>query len=514
MHTIQGLSPRVLLVILDGFGMNPNEHKNAIKAAKKPNIDDIFAHFPLTTIQPGGEAVGLPKGVAGNSEVGHLNLGAGRPVRQDLVRINEAVANNTFKNLPRLQELIQKARSGTKRIHLMGLLSDGGVHAHINHLKEILKILNEYSDLRVYLHAFMDGRDTAKDKGIQYVKEILQCPGFVFASMQGRSIGMDRDRRWEKIQRAYKMMIGEGEKTNLKPEAYVLNEYKNGIFDEFITPALFVEDGAIQDGDAVFFFNYRPDRARQITLAMNEKNFKEFPVRVKPGYYLCMSPYVPDECPELPVLFDKEKIKGGLAEYLASMGKKQFKIAETEKYAHVTYFFNGGEEKPFEGEERCLVQSPREVATYDQKPEMSAHEVTDKLLAKLEDKSFSFYLVNYANADMVGHTGNFAAAVKAIEALDVCVGKLRQKCEEENITMIITADHGNADQMAYEDDGIHTSHSDSEVPFCVIHPKLKDASIMPNTESKIMALKDVAPTVLKILNLPKPKDFSGQPIFV
>ena len=513
MHSIQGISPRVLLVILDGFGHNPNENKNAIKAAKKPNIDSLFAHYPFTTIQPGGEAVGLPKGVAGNSEVGHINLGAGRPVRQDLVRINEAVTNNTLKDMPKMKELIEKARTGTKRIHLMGLLSDGGVHSHINHLKEILKILSQYPDLRIYLHAFMDGRDTAKDKGVGYVKEILQHPGFVFASMQGRSIGMDRDRRWEKIERAYKMMIGQGEKTNLKPEAYVLDEYKKGIFDEFITPALFAEDGAIQDGDALFFFNFRPDRARQITLAMNDKTFKEFPVPVKPGYYLCMSPYVPDECPELPILFDKEKVKGTLSQYLSTLGKKQFKIAETEKYAHVTYFFNGGEEVPFNGEERCLVNSPRDVKTYDEKPQMSAFEVTDKLVEALGNKAYSFYLVNFANADMVGHTGNFDAAVKAIEALDVCVGKLKEKCEAENITMILTADHGNADQMAYEDDGIHTSHSDAEVPFCVVHPKLKDVDIMPNNE-KVKALKDVAPTVLKILNLPRPADFTGESIFI
>lgn len=514
MHSIQGISPRVLLVILDGYGYSQNEHKNAIKAAKKPNIDDMFAHYPLTTIQPGGEAVGLPKGTAGNSEVGHINLGAGRPVRQDLVRINEAVTNNSLKDMPRLKELIEKSLAGTKRIHLMGLLSDGGVHAHINHLKELLKIISHYPELKIYLHAFMDGRDTAKDKGVQYIKEILQCPGFVFASMQGRSIGMDRDRRWEKIEHAYKMMTGKGEKTTLKPEAYVLEEYKKGIFDEFITPALFVDEGAIQTGDSVFFFNYRPDRARQITLAMNDKNFKEFPVPVKPGYFLCMTPYVPDECPDLPVLFDKEKVKGTLAEYLASLGKKQFKIAETEKYAHVTYFFNGGEEVPFKGEERCLVQSPRHVKTYDEQPEMSAFEVTDKLLAALDKKDFTFYLVNYANADMVGHTGNFNAAVKAVEALDVCMGKLRTKCEAENITMLITADHGNADQMAYDDEGIHTSHSDAEVPFCVVNPKLKDVDIMPNTESKIMALKDVAPTVLKILNLPKPKEITGHSIFI
>lgn len=514
MHSIQGISPRVLLVVLDGFGMNPSEHKNAIKAAKKPHIDEIFAHYPLTTIQPGGEAVGLPKGVAGNSEVGHINLGAGRPVRQDLVRINESIEKKTFKDMPKMKELIESAQKGTKRIHLMGLLSDGGVHAHINHLKEILKILSQYPELKIYLHAFMDGRDTAKDKGVQYIKEILECPGFVFASMQGRSIGMDRDRRFEKINHAYKMMTGSGEKTSLKPEPYVLEEYKKGLFDEFITPVLFTDDGAIQNGDAVFFFNYRPDRARQITLAMNDKSFKEFPVPVRPGYFLCMSPYVPEELPQLPILFDKEKVKGTLAEYISSLGKKQFKIAETEKYAHVTYFFNGGEEKPFEGEERCLVQSPRDVATYDLKPEMSAVEVTDKLVEALGRKEFTFYLVNYANADMVGHTGNFAAAVKAVEALDVCVERLKEKCLAENITMLITADHGNADQMAYDDEGVHTSHSDSEVPFCVVNSKLRDVDIMPNSELKVAALKDVAPTVLKILNIPKPKDFTGHSIFV
>src|SRR5690606_9881397 len=232
-----------------------------------------------------------------------------------------------------------------------------------------------------------------------------------------------------------------------------------GLFDEFITPVLFSDDGAIKNGDAVFFFNYRPDRARQISLAMNDPKFKEFDVPVHPGYFLCMSPYVPGELPELPIIFDKEKIKGTLSEYISSLGKKQFKIAETEKYAHVTYFFNGGEETPFPGEERCLVSSPRDVATYDMKPEMSAHEVTDKLLEALGRKEFSFYLVNYANADMVGHTGNFPAAIKAIETLDVCVERLKEKCLSENITMLITADHGNADQMAYDDEGIHTSHS-------------------------------------------------------
>jgi 2,3-bisphosphoglycerate-independent phosphoglycerate mutase len=514
METIQNLSPRVLLVVMDGFGMSPNEHMNAIKAAKTPNLDELFAHYPLTTIQPGGEAVGLPKGVAGNSEVGHLNLGAGRPVRQDLVRINECIEKNHLAEMEKLKELIQKAKHSTKRIHLMGLLSDGGVHAHINHLKEILKILRQESELQLFLHAFTDGRDTAKDKGIQYVKEILQCPGFIFASMGGRSIGMDRDRRWPKIEHHYKTMIGEGLSTTLKPQEYILEEYKKGLFDEFITPVLFSKEGTIRDGDCVFFFNYRPDRARQITLAMNDPKFREFPVPVRPGYFLCMTPYVQDELPGLPILFDKEKIQGTLAEYISKLGKKQFRIAETEKYAHVTYFFNGGEETPFPGEERCLVQSPREVATYDEKPEMSAFEVTDHLVKALGDKSFSFYLVNFANADMVGHTGNFEAAVKAVEAVDVCIGRLRTVCEEQNVTMILTADHGNADQMVYEEGGVHTSHSDSLVPFCVVHPKLRDQNIMVNTESKILALKDVAPTVLKILNIPKPRDFSGNSVFV
>jgi 2,3-bisphosphoglycerate-independent phosphoglycerate mutase len=332
--------------------------------------------------------------------------------------------------------------------------------------------------------------------------------------MQGRSIGMDRDRRWEKINHAYKTIIGQGDKTNLKPQDYIIEEYKKGIFDEFITPVLFSEDGAIKNGDSVFFYNYRPDRARQITLAMNDTKFKEFPIPVRPGNFLCMSPYVNEELPELPILFDKEKIQGTLAEYISKLGKKQFKIAETEKYAHVTYFFNGGEETPFPGEERCLVQSPKEVATYDLKPEMSAHDITDNLVKALEDKSFTFYLVNYANADMVGHTGNFEAAVQAIETVDYCIGRLRKTCEEQNVAMILTADHGNADQMVYEEGGFHTSHSDSDVPFCIVHPKLKDQNILVSKEGQILALKDVAPTVLKILNIPKPNDFSGNSIFV
>lgn len=511
---LEGLSDRLLLVIMDGFGINPNHKDNAIYSAKTPHLDSYFAQYPFTIIEPGGEAVGLPKGVAGNSEVGHLNLGAGRPVRQDLVRINEAIELDTLKDMPRLNELIHKTLAGTKRLHLMGLLSNGGVHAHINHLKEILKILSHYPDIKVYLHAFMDGRDTAKNLGVKFTQEILEMKNFKFASMQGRSIGMDRDRRWNKIEHAYKTMIGLGEITNLDPVSYIESEYKKDIWDEFITPVLFDKEAAIKDGDSIFFFNYRPDRARQITLAFNDKHFHEFPVPVKPGYFLCITPYVPDECPDLPVLFDKEKIQGTLAQYLSSLGKKQFKIAETEKYAHVTYFFNGGEETPFPGEDRVLVPSPKEVATYDQKPQMSADKVTSELLARLDDKSYTFYLVNYANADMVGHTGNFDAAVKAVETLDHCVSELYESCMKNNITMILCADHGNADQMKYEEGGVHTSHSTAEVPFCVIQSKLKNHKGIVNPDLSVRALKDVAPSVLYFLGIKQAPDFTGKPIFM
>jgi len=506
------LSNRLLLCILDGFGSNPQDLKNAIMHAKKPHLDRLMAQYPCTTIEAGGEAVGLPKGVAGNSEVGHLNLGAGRPVRQDLVRINEAIALNTFKDMPEWKRLLEKARE-KKRIHLLGLLSDGGVHSHINHLKHILALLAE-EDIKVYLHAFMDGRDTPKTNGLKYIKEIQELGLCVIGSLQGRSIGMDRDRRWEKIESAYKMLTGnEGIKT-IAPLDYLNQEYVSERHDEFITPALLNSEAAIGEGDVVFFFNFRPDRAKQISLALNDPSFNEFSVKVRPSHWLCMSPFVQEELPSLPVLFDKEKIVGTLAHYISSLGLKQFKIAETEKYAHVTYFFNGGEEKSFNGEERILVNSPRDVATYDLKPQMSAPEVCEKLIEKLHDQSFSLYVVNFANCDMVGHTGKYESTLKAVEAVDDCVAKLAETCEKENITMIITADHGNADQMIYPDGSAHTSHSDALVPFCVIHPKLKHVNVKTNPQLTNPALKDVAPQVLHSLGLKIPSDFTGEAIFL
>lgn len=506
------LSPRLLLCILDGFGSNPQDLKNAILHANKPTLDRLMKEYPMTTIEAGGEAVGLPKGVAGNSEVGHLNLGAGRPVRQDLVRINEAIELNTFRELPEWQKLLTKVRE-KKRIHLLGLLSDGGVHSHLNHLKHILTLLAE-EDVSVYLHAFMDGRDTPKTNGLKYIKEIQELNLCVIGSLQGRSIGMDRDRRWEKIESAYKMLTGTEGVKSIDPLDYLAEEYAAERFDEFIQPALIHNDAMIKEGDPVFFFNFRPDRAKQITLAFNDPKFNEFKVSVKPGLWLCMSPFVQDELPLLPILFDKEKIVGTLAHYISTQGLKQFKIAETEKYAHVTYFFNGGEEKPFAGEERFLVNSPRDVATYDLKPQMSAPEVCDKLIEQLHDKTISLYVVNFANCDMVGHTGKYEATVKAVEAVDTCLARLVDVALKEDVTMIITADHGNADQMIYPDGSAHTSHSDAQVPFILVHPKLRNTKLALNSNLKTPALKDVGPQILHCMGLKKPSDFTGEAIFL
>ncbi|MCT4642124.1 MAG: 2,3-bisphosphoglycerate-independent phosphoglycerate mutase [Bacteriovoracaceae bacterium] len=511
MKTIKGLTDRVLLVICDGMGYNPNDDKfNAVKDAKTPTLDHLISNYPFTTLTPGGELVGLPKGVAGNSEVGHMNLGAGRSVRQDLVRINEAIENNTFKDLEKFQKLILKAKENSNRIHLMGLLSDGGVHSHIDHLEHIVDILKD-TGIKVYLHAFMDGRDTPKDNGKKYLERILKNENIIFASMQGRSIGMDRDRRWDKIQRAYDMMTGSAT-TDLDPLSYLKSEYDKDIFDEFITPALFLDEGAIKNDDCVLFFNFRPDRAKQISEVYCSDKFSEFKNKIRPTYFLCMSPYIDEEFPQVPILFNREKVAGTLCEYLSSLNKNTFKIAETEKYAHVTYFFNGGIEPPFNGEKRVLIDSPKDVETYDQKPQMSAPQVLDSLLENLSDKSISTYIVNFANPDMVGHTGNYEASVLAMQEIDRCLLELSKKCKSENIAMLITADHGNCDQMKYEDGSVHTSHSKADVPFILFHKDLENIKI--NTKDSDNALKDVSPTILHLLGIEKAPLMEGNSVFL
>ncbi|MCB9062004.1 MAG: 2,3-bisphosphoglycerate-independent phosphoglycerate mutase [Halobacteriovoraceae bacterium] len=514
MSEVFNSATRCLLMILDGFGINPESKSNAIQAASTKCLDKLFSDYPFTTLIPGGQRVGLPKGVFGNSEVGHMNIGAGRPVRQDLVRINEAIQNQTFKNLFQLKELIKTARNNSGRVHLVTLLSDGGVHSHIDHLKEVIKCLNdEDKKIEIFVHAFMDGRDTSRDSGIKYLQELLDFKinySFTLASVQGRSIGMDRDRRWEKIKLCMDTFCAKGKILDIDPISYLKEEYAQGRYDEFIYPILFKREYAIFEKDCLFTLNFRPDRMIQLALAFNWSQFKEFERDFIPPYYLCMTPYVQDEV-ELPILFDKEPVPGGLTEYLSALGKKQLKIAETEKYAHVTYFFNGGRKEPFPGEEQILIPSPKEVKTYDEKPEMSAYEVADKLREKLDDESISFYCVNFANSDMVGHTGNFEAAVKAIEALDQCVEKIAKKCLQDGIALIITADHGNSDIMKYPDGSPHTSHSDANVPFCLVHSKFKNKKFKLNKNN--FALKDIAPTILSVLGIKPPDNFEGVSIF-
>ena len=507
--SVNGLTKKALLVICDGLGFSDNEIKNAVRDAKTPTLDTLIQKFPHTTLEPGGVLVGLPKGVAGNSEVGHMNIGAGRPVRQDLVRINEAIAQDSFKDLEKFKELIEKTKLKTNRLHLMGLLSDGGVHSHIDHIKYILRAL-EGLGLQVFFHAFMDGRDTIQTNGIHYLNELKEIGGFTFASMQGRSIGMDRDRRWEKIEHAYKVMTGSGKITENSPENYIQDQYAEEIFDEFITPVLFDKESAIQQDDSIFFVNFRPDRAKQISQCFCDKKFPHFDTPIKPSSYLCMSPYIDEEFPEVPILFNRENVKGTLAEYLESQNLKHLKIAETEKYAHVTYFFNGGREEPFKGEERVLINSPKDVATYDLKPEMSAQKVLQELSKKLSDDK-SVYIVNFANPDMVGHTGNYEAAIKAVETIDNCLKQLKKRCFEEDIAMLITADHGNCDQMVHPDGSPHTSHSNARVPFILVHKKLENLEIEMKKEDN--ALMDISPTIIHLLGLEKPKSFVGTTVF-
>lgn len=507
--SISAITNKVLLVIMDGLGSNPEDLKNAVKHAKKPHLDEYFAKYPYLEMNASGELVGLPKGVMGNSEVGHLNLGAGRSIRQDLVRINETIELNKLAELKELNNLIEKTEKSGGRIHLMGLLSDGGVHSHINHVKALIETISSKTKSSIYFHAFMDGRDTQKQNGKKYLTDLNQLSDkMTIASIQGRSIAMDRDRRWEKTQRAYKALMGDIEVTNTSAVDYIQSQYDADLYDEFIEPALLDKDGAIKDNDSVFFINYRPDRARQLTLVFNSPEFKDFPTHHNLSYYLCMTPYLDEELPGLPVLFDKEKVANGLSEFISSQGLRQYKSAETEKFAHVTYFFNGGAEKPFKGEDRVMVQSPRDVKTYDEKPEMSAFEVKDHLMKAL-DEDYSFYLVNFANPDMVGHTGNFEAAIKAVETIDQCLSEVIPKALELGMAVILTADHGNCDQMAYPDDSPHTSHTTALVPVCLLHKSLENKKLEPVKSIDQRALKDIAPTILNLLGIDKPEVFEG-----
>ena len=499
----------VALIIMDGFGYTENKEGSAIALAKTPNIDKFKEEYPNTLIHASGLDVGLPDGQMGNSEVGHTNIGAGRIVYQDLTRITKAIEDGDFfKN----EVLSQAMENGKKHaLHIMGLLSDGGVHSHIDHLKALLKMAKEQGVKKVYVHAFTDGRDTDPQSAIHYVREIEDYMEEIgcgeFATVNGRYYAMDRDKRWERVEKAYNAMtLGEGETASSAGEA-VENSYKAGNNDEFILPTVITKDGEpvgkICDGDSVVFFNFRPDRAREITRAIVSDEFSGFEKSPIKTFFVCLTEY-DITIPNVHIAFKPASLTNTLGEYLAKHGKTQLRAAETEKYAHVTFFFNGGVEAENEGEDRLLIPSPK-VATYDLQPEMSAPELVEKVMERIDEDKYDLIVVNFANPDMVGHTGSMEAAAKAVETVDVCVGKLVDKLNSVGGSAIITADHGNAELMIDADTKkVITSHSTNPVPLIITGDEFKNVQLKSGGR-----LSDIAPTILDMMNLEKPEEMTG-----
>ncbi len=496
----------LVLCIIDGFAFTDTVKGNAIKAAKTPNLDRIFSEYPLVTLGASGMSVGLPDGQMGNSEVGHTNIGAGRIVYQELTRITKSIEDGDFFENETLINAVDRAVKSGKAVHIMGLLSDGGVHSHIKHILALADLCNERGREKVFIHPFMDGRDTAPTDGVKYLeqlKEHLEKNGTgKVADICGRFYAMDRDNRWDRVEKAYDAITGIFDKTE---QDYILRmerSYREGITDEFIVPFKCCPEGNISDGDSVIFANFRPDRAREITRALTEDNFDGFDRKkiVSDLCYVCMTQY-DAEMKNVAVAFRPQKLENTFGEIISANGLNQLRIAETEKYAHVTFFFNGGVEKSYEGEDRALIPSPK-VATYDLQPHMSAYEVTDELLKRLDSDIYDVVILNFANCDMVGHTGVFEAAVKAVETVDECIGRLYRKIIEKDGVLIITADHGNADKMLDENGEVFTAHTTNPVPFCVVnYPcKLRDGGV----------LADISPTMLQILRLPKPQRMTGK----
>ncbi|WP_031516670.1 2,3-bisphosphoglycerate-independent phosphoglycerate mutase [Desulfofalx alkaliphila] len=500
------------LIILDGWGINSQESGNAICQAQTPNIDKLLKKYPHTLLSASGEDVGLPAGQMGNSEVGHLNIGAGRVVYQDLTRITKAIRDESFFTNEELLAAVNYAKENNGGLHLMGLLSDGGVHSHIEHLFGLLKLAKEEKIKQVYIHAFLDGRDVPPANALEYIEALEQrCAALdigKIVTVMGRYYAMDRDKRWERTEKAYRAMVtGEGYKAERAEEA-LQEAYRRGETDEFVQPTVIVNDdgkplATVVDGDAVIFFNFRPDRARQITRAFVDKDFTAFkrPAAHPRVHFTCMTLY--DKTIEAPVAFKPQMLKNTLGEVLSNNGIRQLRLAETEKYAHVTFFFNGGVEKPNPGEERVLIPSPK-VATYDLKPEMSAFEVTDALIEQLEKDKFEVIIMNYANADMVGHTGVMDAAVCAVNAVDSCLGRAVDAILERGGVAIITADHGNAEHMMDEEGKPFTAHTTDPVPLILVgHGKLRHAKLRKGR------LEDIAPTLLELLHIDKPLEMTG-----
>ncbi len=502
----------LLLCIMDGFGINPEKKGNAVDIAKTPNLDRLFATYPNTTLQASGMAVGLPEGQMGNSEVGHTNIGAGRIVYQELTRITKSIADGDFYENEALLAAVENCKKNDSAFHIMGLLSDGGVHSHNTHIYGIVELAKRAGLSKVFVHCFLDGRDVPPSSGKDFVTEMAEKLSEIgvgkIATVMGRYYAMDRDNRWDRVEKAYNAMVkGEGNSAACGICA-VADSYAADVTDEFVVPTVVVENGApvgrISENDSVVFANFRPDRAREITRTIVDPEFCGFERKFFNTYFVCMTQY-DKTMPNVDVAFKPQVLTNTLGEYLSIKGKKQLRIAETEKYAHVTFFFNGGVEKVSEGEDRALINSPK-VATYDLQPEMSAYEVTDKLMEELDNKDLDVIILNYANCDMVGHTGIIDCAVKAVETVDECVGKVADKILSMGGAMLITADHGNADQMIDpETSGPFTAHTTFPVPFIVVG--CGDVSLRADG-----VLADIAPTMLKILELEQPSEMTGKSI--
>ena len=498
-----------MLMILDGFGKNPNKEGNAIELANTPNIDELMKKNPTTTIYTSGLAVGLPEGQMGNSEVGHTNIGAGRIVYQELTRITKSIEDGDFFSNQELVAAIENCQKNNSKLHIMGLLSDGGVHSHMRHLFAVLELAKRKGFEDVYVHCFLDGRDTPPASAEGYIlklEEKMKEKGVgKIATIAGRFYAMDRDKRWQRVQKAYDAMVkGEGVKAT-SAEMAIEASYQKEVFDEFVEPTVIYSGdkpvAKIENNDSVIFFNFRPDRAREITRTLVDKDFSNFETEKLNLYFVCFTQY-DETMPNVHIAFKPTVLKNTFGEYISNNGLTQLRIAETEKYAHVTFFFNGGNEKQYPGEDRILIPSPK-VETYDMKPEMSSYEVTEKVLEQIENEKYNAIILNFANPDMVGHTGSLDAAIKAVEAIDECVGKIVKAVEKVNGVLLITADHGNAEQMIdYKTGEPHTAHTTNPVPLILVG--------MEDVKLKEGKLADLAPTMLDIMGLAKPEEMTGE----